>query len=159
MASLENVYRKFGETAEAAQLLETELGTLLFASNVSIENLFEVKNPTRARELLDAVNRQTLGQILKRLRKTESLEELVAQLGQALDERNRLAHTFFRQHNFRKNSPEGRELMIEDLQQIHRTLLDTYEKVLVLMGVDIEALLNAASRKDFPSPLTGHLPI
>ena len=105
MASLENVYRKFGETAEAAQLLETELGTLLFASNVSIENLFEVKNPTRARELLDAVNRQTLGQILKRLGKTESLEELVAQLGQALDERNRLAHTFFRQHNFRKNSP------------------------------------------------------
>jgi hypothetical protein len=28
--SLDDVYRKFGETAEAAQLLETELGTLLF---------------------------------------------------------------------------------------------------------------------------------
>ena len=29
MPTLDDVYRKFGETAEAAQLLETELGTAL----------------------------------------------------------------------------------------------------------------------------------
>jgi hypothetical protein len=34
MTSLDDVYRKFGETAEAAQLLETELGNILLITSV-----------------------------------------------------------------------------------------------------------------------------
>lgn len=64
---------------------------MLFALNVSAENLFEAKNPERAAEILDGVNRNTLGQLLKRLGKTtDFLDSLESQLVQALDERNRL---------------------------------------------------------------------
>lgn len=47
MATLEEVYSKFGETAEAAQLLEIHLGTMLFGLNASAESLFDAENPER----------------------------------------------------------------------------------------------------------------
>ena len=34
MPTLDDVYRKFGEASEAAQLLETELGTLLLVAGI-----------------------------------------------------------------------------------------------------------------------------
>jgi len=40
MASLDDVYRQFGETAEAAQLLEVELGNIALMHNLVDKNLF-----------------------------------------------------------------------------------------------------------------------
>ena len=92
--SLDDVYRKFGETAEAAQLLETELGTLLFDINAAGEDLFANPNPKRASDLLNEINSSTLGKLLGRLKCKTPIDELEALLVNALAERNRLSHSF-----------------------------------------------------------------
>ena|ERR1700674_5482205 len=155
MPTLDDVYRKFGETAEAAQLLETELGNMLMMDRCIDEGLLEKKNPARAADILDSVNRHTLGQLLKSLNnRTQSLDALDALLVKARDERNRLSHSFYREHNFRRNSAEGRDFMMEDLEGIHSALLDAYKAVLALGGVDLDAL--AKTEMKLP---TRHVPI
>lgn len=139
MPTLDEVYQKFGFAAEAAQLLETELGTMLFSSGAVSANLVESPDPKRVRELLAFVNKQTLGQLLKGMhRSSESLADLEVQLSRALIERNRLFHSFYREHNFRRNFDEGRALMIQDLESIHTTILDAYKALMLLSGVDLE---------------------
>jgi hypothetical protein len=153
MPSLDDVYRKYGETAEAAQLLETELGNQLLQIEATTENLFSKTDPGRALEIVDKINAHTLGQLLKRLNLSNRLaDELQAILMKALEERNRLSHTFYRQHNFRRNSDSGRATMLDDLVSIHETLLHAYKAVLLLAGVDLEAT-------DMPVPPTRHLPV
>jgi hypothetical protein len=141
MPTLDDVYRKFGETSEAAQLLETELGNRLLMARCLDEGLLENKNPARAPDILDSINRHTLGQLLNRLdNHTQSLDALDALLVKARDERNRLSHSFYREHNFRRNSDECRTLMLEDLKGIHSALLDAYRSVLALTGEDLDAV-------------------
>jgi hypothetical protein len=107
------------------------------------EGLLEKQNPASAADILDSVNRQTLGQLLKNLNnRTQSLDALDALLVKARDERNRLSHSFYREHNFRRNSEEGRGFMMEDLEGIHSALLDAYKAVLALGAVDLDALAN-----------------
>lgn len=139
MPTLDDVYRKFGEASEAAQLLETELGTILFMVGALDAHLLDQPDPVRASDLLNSINRQTLGHVLKSLnRSTDSLVHLESLLLLALTERNRLSHSFYRQHNFRRNSDEGRRLMMEDLESIHDVLLEAYKAVILLSGVDLE---------------------
>ena len=144
MPTLDDVYRKFGEAAEAAQLLETELGTMLLIECATEANLIAVPNPVLATELYNTINRHTLGQLLNRLHKsTQTLDELAALLSNALRERNRLSHSFYRHHNFRRNSEEGRIIMLQDLEALHGTLLSAYKAVMLLSGVDLDALAAA----------------
>jgi hypothetical protein len=151
--TLDEVYCKFGETSEAAQLLETELGTILLTVGAIDAGLLEQPDKARASELFQFINRQTLGQLLKSLnRSTDSLEHLEAVLERALSERNRLSHAFYRQHNFRRNSDEGRALMINDLESIHDTLLEAYKAVMLLSGIDLD-------KTTITSQPTGHVPI
>ena len=153
MSTLDDVYRKFGETSEAAQLLETELGNILIKIDVAEANLLNEKNPERASELFKKINRQTLGQLLKNVgSSTESVSHLETLLSRALDERNRLSHSFYRHHNFRRNSDEGRQLMLNDLESIHDTLLEAYKAVMLLSGIDLDAVVIG----QLP---TGHVPI
>ena len=153
MPSLDDVYRKFGCTSEAAQLLETELGTMLFSIGAVQAGLLDGSDPPKAKDILMFVNRQTLGQLLRSLnRSTESLAELNDQLTFALKERNRLSHSFYREHNFRRNSEDGRALMLKDLDFIHTSLLEAYKAVMLLSGVDLDKI------KTGELPAT-HLPI
>ena len=155
MPTLDDVYRKFGEVAEAAQLLETELGTILLINRAAAAGLFGAANSTAAADLLGMIDRQTLGQLLKSLRATTSLlDTLETVLWLALEERNRLQHSFYRQHNFRRNSDQGRAVMLRDLDQIHDANLDAYKSVMLLSGTDLEA----EATKTFSLP-TRHLPI
>jgi hypothetical protein len=145
MATLDEVYRKFGQTAEAAQLLETELGTMLLVIRGAEDNLFIEPNPKRASDLHTTINRHILGQLLKGLNNTtQSLDALDTLLSQALRERNRLFHGFYRDHNFRRNSDEGRALMMKDLESIHETLIKAYKAIMLLSGVDLEALVDTS---------------
>ena len=106
MPTLDDVYRKFGEAAEAAQLLETELGNILIVARCLDAGLLESQNPARGADIFDSVDRQTLGQLLNVLGKQfEALDALEAILLKARDARNRLSHSFYRKHNFRRNSP------------------------------------------------------
>lgn len=139
MPSLDDVYRKFGETSEAAQLLETELGTILFLSGAVEQNLIDKPDQDAVTALYHNINRKTLGQLLKGVNNaSESVEHLGTLLKKALKERNRLAHSFYRQHNFRRNSEEGRRIMLKDLEQIHEVLLEAYKAVMHLSGIDLD---------------------
>ena len=153
MPSLDDVYWKFGFAAEAAQLLETELGNMLIKHGVVEENLVNQPNPNRAADLFRQVDRQTFGQLSTKLKtKNQAVANLEDVLAKALDERNRLFHSFYRQHNFRRNSDEGRQRMLDDLESIHKTLLEAYKAVMLLSGVDLDKLATTA----LP---TKHLPI
>ena len=77
MATLDEVYQKFDEAAEAAQLLETEIGNMLMLTSCLDEGLLENQSPARAAEIRESINRHTLGQLLKCLNcRTQSLDAL-----------------------------------------------------------------------------------
>jgi hypothetical protein len=153
MPKLDDVYWKFGFAAEAAQLLETELGNRLIEHGIVEENLVNQRNPTRAADLFRQINHHTLGQLIIKLKtKNQSIPNLEGVLTKALDERNRLFHSFYRQHNLSRNSDEGRQRMLDDLEAIHSTLLNAYKAVLLLSGGDVDKL----SAIELP---TKHLPI
>ena len=155
MPTPDDVYRKYGKAAEAAQLLETQLDTMLFLIGAADDTLLPELNPKRASDLLGRINRHTLGQLLKHLNsKTQSIDQLDAILSKAIEERNRLSHFFFRQHNIRRNSDEGRTLMLKDLESIHDTLLEAYRAIMLLSGIDMEAARCFRIQSTNPPPTT-----
>lgn len=152
--TLAGFYCKFGFAAEVAQLLETQLGNMLLFHRAIEDGLVSGNNPERARAVWDSVNRQTLGQLLKSLNNhTQSIDRLDDLLLAALKARNRLFHSFYPSHNFRRNSEEGRLIMLQDLEGIHTALLDAYKALLLLDGIDLDAITEL---KNLP---TSHLPI
>lgn len=154
MPTLEDVYCKFGFAAEAAQLLETQLGNMLLLHHAIEDDLIGGNNPERARAVWASINRQTLGQLLKSLNNhTQSLDRLSDLLSKALKDRNRLFHSFYPSHNFRRNSELGVLVMLQDLETIHTALLDAYKAVLLLDGIDLDAMTDVG---ELP---TKHLPI
>lgn len=139
--SLNEVYRKFGEVSEAAQLLETELGNLLLLNKGVEAGLLENKNPEVAAQILEQINRNTLGQLLWQLcGNYNDLNALESLLNAAKSERNRLFHSFYREHNFRRNSADGRTLMLQDLEAMHEKIIDAYKAVMKLSGIDLDKI-------------------
>lgn len=59
MTTLDDIYRKFGETAEAAQLLETELGTLALMIPCDEADLIENPDPQTGTDIYQQINRHT----------------------------------------------------------------------------------------------------
>jgi hypothetical protein len=140
LPTLDDVYRKFGFASEEAQLLETELGTLIFGEQAIAEGLLG-GDGKRATEIMNAINRQTRGTLIKNAKgSSQSIEQVATLLERALRERNRLSHSFYRQHNFRRNSGEGRALMMQDLETIHEVILQAYKQLMLLGGTDLDAL-------------------
>ena len=157
MATLDEVYRKFGEVSEAAQLLETELGNLLLTHKCIDGGLLEHPNAIRATAIYARINKQTLGALVRSLGSiVDSIDDLEKLLSDAVASRNRLTHSFYLQHNFRRNSHDGRDVMLCDLEAIHEELLEAYKTVLLFSGVDLEKLV--AEPGEIPLP-TGYLPI
>jgi len=153
MPSLDDIYRKFGDASEAAQLLETELGTILLETRCADADFLSGDRSEEATAILKQIKRCTLGRLLTTLKeKTDSFDHAADLFAKALAERNRLAHSFYRQHNVRKNSEEGRALMLEDLDAIHSTILEAYKEALAIAGIDLTAVI------DFETP-TRHLKI
>lgn len=157
MATRDDIYRKFGKTSEAAQLLETELGTLLLLIGATEADLFENPDPETATSIYRKVNRKTLGQLIKQVHgSSNSLDHLEEMLSRAVAVRNKLTHHFFRRHNFRINSNEGRALMLDDLEGMHRDLLEAYKAIMRLSGIDLDAISDAIDLERLPK---GHVPI
>jgi hypothetical protein len=106
------------------------------------KNLIDEPNPELATDLLKLINRQTLGQLIKRTANpTAPIDHLESLLSQALTERNRLSHSFYRQHNNRRNSEEGRSLMMNDLESIHNTIISAYKEVMKFSGIDLDSII------------------
>jgi hypothetical protein len=96
MLSLDDVYRKFGEVSEAAQYLETELGTLLLQIHGVESDLFLMERREEAAEIYKSINKSTLGYILKKIaEKSRNLNHAADLFAGALAERNRLSHWFW----------------------------------------------------------------
>lgn len=139
MPSLASVYEKFGEVAEAAQLLETQVGNALLAFAVTEHGLVERRNLALARKVFTEIDRKTLGQLISNFKVKSTIPvDLEQLLASALQERNRLNHAFYREHNFRRNSEEGRTTMLEDLEVMHERIIAAYVALLRADGFDLE---------------------
>lgn len=155
MASLDDVYHKFGEASEAAQLLETQLGNILLTLEAIESDFLLADRQEDARETLRKINQSTLGQLIKKIkRRHPGFEHADVLFSKALTKRNRLSHSFFRSHNFRRNSSEGCDIMLEDLESIHETVFEAYKVALAISGLDLDS-----SDLHLPSLPTNHLDI
>jgi cytochrome c556 len=150
MATRDELYAKFGITAEASQLFETELGTLLLAVS-AIENGWHVTpDPVSARKTLDQIEAHTLGRLLGVLKgKVPFDEHLAERFDSALKARNRLNHGFYEKHNFKIQTDEGRDLMIADLEKLHEELFQVWRMASSLTAAMAE--LVAKLRSDPPT--------
>jgi hypothetical protein len=137
--------------------LETELGTMLLRIGCTEADLFENPNSERATDIYRQINRQTLGQLIKKVQdKTMSVAHLEALLTESLAVRNRLAHSFYLRHNLRRNSTDGRVVMMKDLEAMHDKLLEAYKAVMLASEVDLDKLVAEQGNSPLPSE---HLPI
>ena len=134
MPDINDVYRKFGEVAEAAQLLESRLGDWLLWEKFLRDDLSFDSDQILTPKIFQEVDRLTIGQLLDQLKKhSHPLKNFEADLRKALDERNILFHSFYLDHNIRRNSSEGCQIMLEDLEELHETILDAYYKAIAVV--------------------------
>ena len=123
MADRHELYAKYGIAAEAARLFETELGTMLLCYKALEKDWHIVPDAAVAQEALNLIDRNTLGRVLKDLKRYVTFEaDLEEGFSSALKARNRLMHGFFERHNFRIQNESGRREMIADLDRLHGEL-------------------------------------
>ncbi len=128
MTTRSELYQKFGLTAEAAQLFETDLGTMLLTAEAIINGWHKDLNQDEATKFYAALSRDTLGRTLGKLRtRVKIAEETEALFKSGLQARNKLNHGFFERHNFRIQTDEGRTLMVNDLEILHMRLFNAWQ--------------------------------
>ncbi|EPK6983568.1 hypothetical protein SR70_22105 [Klebsiella aerogenes] len=136
MATLDDIFWKFGYASEAAQLLEVELINVIIA--------YEIKQGgdiPKLKEKFLQMDKFTLSK-LSRLAREKGLidDEALQHMTDALRARNYLAHNFYRAHNFAKDTPEGRQEMLDDLKKTHNIIFEAYRKVMLISGDKIPPL-------------------
>ncbi|SHF48128.1 hypothetical protein SAMN05444279_1652 [Ruegeria intermedia] len=124
MATRDQLYAKFGITAEAAQLFEVALGTVVLASKGHNNNWYNEQDPKAAAKALEIIESSTLGRVLEMLKHELHFEDdlIISQFKRGLVARNRLFHGFFERHNFKIQSEEGRDDMVAELEELHEEL-------------------------------------
>lgn len=143
MTTREEIYAKFGVTAEAAQLFETELGTLiLYVQGVS-SGWHTVPDPESAQAALDRIERSTMGGLISALKRQVGIDvNLAERFASALQARNRLNHGFYERHNFKIETDEGRNEMFADLEELHTELFNAWQVACTMMALATNALEN-----------------
>lgn len=119
------LYAEFGMVAEKAQVLEFEAGnvalvflTIFFDKNDITPELTEM-----FKNIVDDLNHKTFGAMVRQLKKTLNLSDSIIEvIDEALERRNYLTHHFFRTHNFRLFSEEGRKIMMAELKEIQEII-------------------------------------
>jgi hypothetical protein len=141
MASRNDVYLKFGVAAEAAQLLETSLGTALVGVQGLQRGWHTLPKPEEARAALERVEKSTLGTLLKEIQALVTFEgDMPAFFLAALKTRNRLMHGFYERHNFKIQTDEGRDEMLADLEAMHNELLNAWQAADAIASVILSRL-------------------
>lgn len=140
MVTRDEIYAKFGITAEAAQLFETELGTLLLCA-LGLRSGWHVSPDESAQLALQQIDRSTLGQLLATLKKHIELnDDLADRFASALRARNRLNHGFFEQHNFKIQTDEGRREIFADLERLHDELFRAWQIASMMTTLTMQAI-------------------
>lgn len=119
------LYFEFGRAAEMAQLMELAAGNLALSFVSLAFDPAKITDDERSlfRAIVEDVNSRTFGSLLREIRKIGSVSEGIEKIiDEALDKRNYLVHRFFRSHNLRINSEEGRKEMIAELRAICESL-------------------------------------
>jgi len=160
MATRDELYAKFGVTAEAAQLFETELGTLILCVRGLEEGWHAEPDGDAAMRLLLDIDRKTLGGLLAKLRESFLFDEDLTDLfATAPNLRNRLNHGFFERHNYAIGTPEGRDAMIADLEESHQRLFDAWQMAGRITTAFQEEFFAAREQATgIPNPLPTNLP-
>ena len=149
MATREQLYAKFGITAEAAQLFETALGTLLLGAEGLHKEWIEKPDPETAALKLANVKKSTLGRLLRMARSVIEFDDgLILFFSNALDTRNRLMHGFYERHNFQIQTESGRGTMIDDLEVMHTELFNAWQLADSLSGVLMNYLVELKTNPD-----------
>lgn len=105
-----------------AQVMELEAGNLALSYALIA---FDVDNLTNEQKLFlklvsDDIDRRTFGYLVKVMKRMMNIDQKIEDaLDSALEKRNYLTHRFFRTHNFRIHSVEGRAKMAEDLSALY----------------------------------------
>ena len=142
MATRDELYAKFGITAEAAQLFETELGTLLLCTRGLESGWHVVPDGESGRELLRDIDKSTLGGLLSKLKRhVEFDDDLAARFASALSARNRLNHGFYERHNFKIQTDEGRDEMMADLEALHDELFGAWQFVSAMTSLASDVIM------------------
>lgn len=148
MIDRHELYAKYGIAAEAAQLFETELGTLLLCIRGLENGWHVVPDGAKARKVLDSIDRSTLGRVLNTLKQHAAIEgDLAECFSSGLQARNQLMHGFFEKHNFKIQSESGRKEMIADLENLHGELFTAWQSAAKLTVI-ISAVMHSSSRKN-----------
>lgn len=156
------VYTKYGQIAEKAQVLETEVGNVVlafFALFVGTKDLSEEKKGFYS-HLLKEVNRQTLGRLLSHIKTIVEFDAKTFEIvDTALEKRNYFTHHFFRTHNFAIYSEAGRSELLRELTAIgehfdlaHTCLSAITGLLMKISGIaspDPSAMIGNAKRQKF----------
>jgi hypothetical protein len=148
MVERHELYAKYGIAAEAAQLFETELGTLLLCLRALDKGWHIVPDGEAAQETLDEIDRSTLGRLLHNLKRHIKIEgDLEDGFLSALEARNRLSHGFFERHNLKIQTEHGRKEMVADLDRLHRELFHAWRSAGDLSTIIAELVGRSAENK------------
>lgn len=122
---VKEVFAHFGLSMYHAQVLEHQLINMLAIVEIvnnrsitgeEIDNLFEGRS------------KQTMGRLIKDLKRTYKLNDsIIHQLGHALETRNIIAHSYFRERAHEFCTKRGQEEMIIELEGIQTELMETDE--------------------------------
>jgi hypothetical protein len=122
-----DVHREFGKAAELAQLIETELGTILLAHAALEKKAHITPNCEYFQKELKTINKNTLGKSLKQIKKRLDFKgnlELI--FTRALETRNYLSHHFYRKHGISIDTNKGCCKMVINLIEIQEELQYVY---------------------------------
>ncbi len=132
------LYAEFGIAAEKAQVLETEAGNLALSYLTLFVNTDNItpEETEMYRSVVDDVNRQTLGALLKRIKGQLNFDDtILGVVDEAVKQRNYLTHHFFRKHNFALFSEEGRKVMVLELKEIQGKLDNAHARLYAISGL------------------------
>ena len=123
MATREAVYEHFGRAAQIAQHLESDIGTALLAIDALDTQSFLNPNADAYLKLRSAIDGQTLGRSLGKIRSHLQLtDDIESQFKSALDKRNTLIHRFYISYGLKFLDEAGRDEMVADLIAISEEL-------------------------------------
>ncbi|MEH2556091.1 hypothetical protein V1286_003620 [Bradyrhizobium algeriense] len=127
MATVEQVYHDAGRALEAANLLETELGTCLLALDALETGSYANPDADAYARLREAIDSNTLGRSIRAIKaKLQITDSVDAVFQDALEARNLLAHRFFPHHGLKVHDPAGRDEMVAHIDRLRDAIWSAY---------------------------------
>ena len=125
-----------GEAVFAAQGFEMNVGSLLLFLTVEAGDPAQFQNPdgdrdeAAVRAFLEQVDRLTLGQLKGKLEALGALdEETISQISLLNEKRKRLIHYFVADYIDRMDTVEGRQGVLEELQNVQGMLTEAWHNL------------------------------